>query len=150
MMNFHPPLSSAPAVLLISGTLLEVLSYGFRRAALRTTARGVFLLGIGAIPLSYLSGLWAEEMLPSALVAQHQLVIDSHEGLARLCLFLSILPLLFLILEFALRGRGGEKAFGVLYLLSACVLSLLIARTSFFGGELVFQHGLGVELRTSK
>lgn len=143
-MLIHPPLSSVPAVFFVTAAGLEAFGVYPPWSGLKRVSTALFLLGILALPFTYFSGLSAEESLSQTTVQAHQRFLDAHEGLARLSLFAAILPLLSLILAALLKNPRQKKAFRAVFGFCLLLLSALILRTAYLGGELVFERGIGV------
>lgn len=144
--NFHPPLSSAPAVLYTVALGIELFARVAKSERLRFAGTVVFVAGTAVLPLTYLSGLWNSELLAEAVRSKAADGISQHEALGRLCLFLSVFPILFRLMEAFANKANLRSLFGWSYFLSLFAVSVLLAVTSFLGGSLVFDAGVGVRL----
>jgi uncharacterized membrane protein len=142
--NFHPPLSSAPAVLLTVCLVTELAARISGRERLRAAALVLFVFAAAAVPVTYLSGLLNEDLVAKAVQSRAHDAIERHEDLGRICLILTVLPVLFRVLEGAVRSASARSRLGAFYLGFLAVLTGLIAYTSFLGGSLVFDYGAGV------
>lgn len=148
-LNIHPPVSSAPAVLLTTGVLVGTLGLLLPRLRERFfgLSRALFVLGLLAIPLSYFTGLWTESTLPSKTAEAASASISAHEGFGRFSLIFAAVPLLCMLLERSSPpGGSARKVFAILFGLSFVALAALTGYTSFLGGSLVFEHAAGVAI----
>ncbi len=144
--NFHPPLSSAPAVLYTVALVIELFARLSKSERLRFAGTVVFVAGTAVLPVTYLSGLWNSELLAEAVRSKVADGISQHEALGRLCLFLSVFPILFRLMEAFANKPSLRRLFGWFYFFSLFGVSALLAVTSFLGGSLVFDAGVGVRL----
>jgi uncharacterized membrane protein len=141
--EYHPILVHFPIALSVIATLLDVGRWVFDRdRLLRSDFWGgttplllAALLGaFGAIA----TGLNAEPSGPSEAV--HELV-EAHETLA------FVATGLLAVLSFwrvGLRGAFPKRG-GFLYLALSLTLAVVLGYGSYFGGQMVFTHGVGVD-----
>lgn len=140
--HLHPMIVHFPIALLLTGLLFDIV--GFFSKGNFFSKTGFYLLILGALGVfaAYLSGTYAG----SGITEQGALkqALETHEGAAQLTLWLVGITAVFrVILEVLRQYRGALKAVAlVLFLASA----LSIARTGYYGGELVYKHAAGVEL----
>ncbi len=141
--EYHPFIVHFPIALTMIAALLDVGRWVFDRDRLLasgfwggTTPLLLFAL-IGAIA-AVASGLQAEPSETSEVV--HEL-IEAHELLA------FIATGLLAVLSFwriGLRGAFPKRA-GFLYLVALLATAVVIGFGSYFGGQMVFTHGVGVD-----
>jgi uncharacterized membrane protein len=134
-MILHPAIVHFPIALLIASVVLDALGVGFRRASL--TQAGFYTLIGGSLgaTASVLTGPEHEAKDAAALTTLHR-----HE------LFAALMVLCCLILVGMrlgnVHGLYGSGAIG--YLVLGGVLIVCIVLTGYFGGQLVYDHGVGV------
>ena len=139
----HPLFVHFPVALTLVGTAL--LAYGALRDKAEVVRAGLLVLmvaGAMVIP-TYVTGQVARAVLEDSAAYERDLpLLDTHEdlGLASLALLVSLGIVAGLALG---KWKEGAKPWGLLLLaLAACAL---IALTAFYGGRLVFEHGIGVK-----
>jgi len=142
MTNLHPPLTGLP----FAGTLfllaVEVLG-GFRR--FKQTAhivRPIALVAcIAGVAAAFLSGYQASSAVGNISDAT-QALLAQHHSLGRLVLLASGLMGAFYFA--AQRARHGQRIMFALYYFSLLVFAVSTLVVGQLGGELVFEHGVGV------
>ena len=144
MPDFHPVISSVPAVLLVVAAIFEVLSLFpanvDTQRAFRVSARYLLLFLAIILPLTFYSGLLAGE--GKNFSEEVEQAVSLHYDRARLLLFISAIAcLLCWIAAFAREHKGVFRGAYYLALLGAVGVACL---TSYQGGALVFEHGVGV------
>ncbi len=134
-MPLHPLIVHFPIALLIVSLVLDALGVGFRRASL--TQAGFYTLIGGSLgaTAAVLTGPEHEAKDAAALTILHR-----HE------LFAALMVLCCLILVGMRLGNvNGLYGAGVAgYLALGVVLIICITLTGYFGGQLVYDHGVGV------
>ena len=134
-MILHPAIVHFPIALLIASVVLDVCGVGFRRASL--TQAGFYMLIIGSLgaTAAVLSGPEHAAKDAASLTVLHR-----HE------LFAALMILCCLILV-GMRLGNAEGLYGtgtVGYLALGGVLIVCIVLTGYFGGQMVYDHGVGV------
>lgn len=134
-MILHPAIVHFPIALLMASVVLDALGVGFRRASL--TQAGFYTLIGGSLgaTASVLTGPEHEAKDAAALTILHR-----HE------LFAALMVLCCLVLV-GMRlgnvdGLYGPGAIGYLALGGALVVCIVL--TGYYGGRLVYDHGVGV------
>jgi len=131
----HPAIVHFPIALLIVSVVLDAFGVGFRRASL--TQAGFYMLIIGSVgaTAAVLSGPEEEAKDAASLTILHR-----HE------LFAALIVLCCLIMVGMrlgnVNGLYGAGVFG--YLALGVVLIVCITLTGYFGGQMVYDHGVGV------
>jgi uncharacterized membrane protein len=135
---FHPIVIHFPLALLTTAAFLEIGAVLFRREELSRTGWWVQLLGTAGILVAVLTGIVAENA--TKIPAQAAAIMDMHEQLA----FVSSSAFAALLLW---RVAARTKIPGTspwLYLLLYCGAVGLLIIVGWYGGQLVFRHGVGV------
>lgn len=140
--HLHPMIVHFPIALLLTGLLFDIIGLFTKRNFFHRA--GFYLLVLGAIGViaAFLTGNFAG----SGITEQGALkqALETHENAAELTLWLvSITAVFRIVIEIFKKYKGIFKALAlVLFLASA----LAIARTGYYGGELVYKHAAGVQL----
>jgi len=134
-MILHPAIVHFPIALLIASVVLDAFGVGFRRASL--TQAGFYTLIIGSLgaTAAVLSGPEHAAKDAAALTILHR-----HE------LFAALTVLCCLIMV-GMRLGNVEGLFGAVvfgYLALGIALIVCIVLTGYFGGQMVYDHGVGV------
>ncbi len=145
MLQFHPPLSGMPLAFVVLLVVVECLKKLRRLAPLLGAVQVVCVLSIMlSTALAFLSGYQASSEL-GELSDPLALELGTHHALGRLLLCNSILlATFFWVARVAVRGAAVFKALYLIFLVSQIVLTLWVGG---LGGDLVFEHGLGVQAK---
>jgi uncharacterized membrane protein len=134
-MPLHPLIVHFPIALLMVSVVLDALGVGFRRASL--TQAGFYTLIIGSLGAAAAVLTGPEH---AAKDATSLTILHRHE------LFAALMVLCCLILVGMrlgnVNGLYGTGAVG--YLALGVVLIVCIVLTGHFGGQMVYDHGVGV------
>ena len=140
--HIHPMLVHFPIALLIVGFLSETVGLALKKEFFSTAGFYLLLLGAAGSVAAYFSGQNAGDGITE--VGALKLALETHEGAAELTLWLVIIAALVRIAVVLFKKYSGiYRTIAYVFFLSA-VLS--VARTGFFGGELVYKHAAGVQL----
>ncbi len=139
--HIHPMIVHFPIALLIVGFLFDIIGLFFKRDFFTWAGFSLLILGGLGLIAAYLSGNLAgsgiteEGMLKQAL--------ETHKGAATLTIWLVSITIVVRVLLVYLKKYMGvfQAAAMVLFFVSV----LAIARTGYYGGELVFKHAAGVQ-----
>lgn len=135
----HPILVHFPIALLSTAILFEALGALLGRDFFRPAT--TWLLGLGVLGgiLATVAGFWNEEAAEAAGVPET--AIERHENLALLTLavFAVLLGMRWL------RGRRWIPERPAVFFSIALVGLALLGATGYFGGDLVYRYGAGVE-----
>ena len=138
----HPVLVHFPIALLITSVLFDAAGHVFKRDSLRDGGFWLLVLGlIGGVAAS-IAGSVAEEAAEKAGIAES--LIETHESLAFVTL--GIFGILFLWRLF-LRNQFTGKLLAI-YLFIAAIGVGTLSATGYYGGDLVYEHGAGVNVVT--
>lgn len=134
-MFLHPMIVHFPIALLIVSVVLDALGVGFRRASLTQAGFSTLIIGSLGATAAVLSGPEHAAKDAAALTILHR-----HE------LFAALMVLCCLILVGMrlgnVNGLYGAGAAG--YLALGGVLIVCIVLTGYFGGQMVYDRGVGV------
>ena len=141
MPNIHPLIVQFPIVLLILAFISEF--YGRirnDRYFLRTGKYGI-LLGTVSLGAAVLSGWIAHKTVPHTessyqFIEQHQMM-----GFIALAIFIGLLLYRFLVLE----KPDASRSKWIIFLILNLIGVLLMSYGAHLGGNLVFEHGIGVK-----
>jgi uncharacterized membrane protein len=135
----HPVVVHFPIALLFTAILFEVLGFLYRHETFRQFGHWLLILGlIGGLAAAGF-GWWGEGAVKAAGVPGD--AIDRHESFAVATLI--AFGLLLIFRRWARdRWSARDKA---IYLAMAIAGLLLLATTGYFGGDLVYRYGAGVQ-----
>lgn len=138
--HIHPMLVHFPIALLIAGFFSDILGLFVKKEFFTRAGFYLLILGtLGAIA-AVITGHMAGDGIESGALKQ---AVEVHEDAGTLTLWLALITSAFrVVLIWLEKYRGILKAVA-LVLFFATVLS--VARTGYYGGELVYKHAAGVE-----
>lgn len=137
--HLHPMLVHFPIALLFVSVALD--AYG-RLTDSKTFAPAAYLLlalGVGSGILALIAGNFAEEVAEEAGVPES--LIESHETIATVTLAIFGALLLYRFVRRYMDQPDLDRA----YLVAAFLGLGSLAATGYLGGQLVYQHGAGVD-----
>jgi uncharacterized membrane protein len=143
--HLHAMLVHFPIALLLSGFLADLIYLLTKKPFFKTTSLFLLMLGALGAVAAYLTGNAAGEGMDDGSSLSQ--AVEIHEGAAMLTMLLSLLAAGFrLLIEFT--NFKPKWGYATAVVLSAIVVASVV-RTGFYGGELVYKHGTGVELELS-
>jgi uncharacterized membrane protein len=140
--HIHPMIVHFPIALLIVGFVFDIISLFFKKDFFSWA--GFTLLVLGAI--GTIAALLSGNLAGSGITEEGMLkqALEIHESAAELTIWLvSIAALFRIVIVYLKKYSGALKALSMVLFLASV---LAIARTGYYGGELVFKHAAGVEL----
>jgi len=138
--HIHPMLVHFPIALLIAGLFSDILGLFVKKEFFTRAGFYLLILGtLGAIA-AVITGLMAGDGIESGPLKD---AVEMHEDAGLLTLWLAVITSAFRIILVMLKKYQGGLKMLALVLFLATVLS--VARTGFYGGELVYKHAAGVE-----
>lgn len=143
--HLHAMLVHFPIALLLAGFLSDLLALVTKKPFFKTAALYLLVLGTLGAVAAYLSGDAAGEGMDEETGLGRAL--NTHENAALLTLIISIAAAAFRVV---ITATKFQPKWG--YLASVILFALVIAsvtRTGYYGGELVYKHGAGVQLEIS-
>lgn len=136
----HPIIVHFPIALLFTAVFFDLLGLLIQKEGLRRAGLYLLIMGILSGVVAVIAGEWSEEMVEAMGVPEE--AIENHELFAYLSLIsFSVL----LVLRWGFRGHWSLVRNQVIYFIVAMASLSLLAITGYYGGELVFKHGAGVE-----
>ncbi|HTN44683.1 MAG TPA: DUF2231 domain-containing protein [Nitrospiria bacterium] len=135
----HPIVVHFPIALLFTAVYFEIFGFWVRREAYRQFGLWLLILGLISGIIASAVGFWGEEAVVAAGVPEK--AVDRHEFLAITTLVVFALLLLF---RWRVRDRWSLRNRTV-YMTLAVLGVLLLGSTGYFGGDLVYRYGAGVQ-----
>lgn len=140
--TLHPMLVHFPIALLIVAVISDLAGLLLKREFFNRMGLLLLLLGTAGLIATYLSGRSAADGLTET--GSLKMAIETHEEAAELTLWLMIATTVIRLGLIGFRKYTGMIRWIPLALFLVGVASL--ARTGYYGGELVFKHAAGVQL----
>lgn len=131
-----------PIALLIVGFVADLLGVFMKRDFFSKVGFSLLILGTLGVIAAYFSGDYAGDGLAEGGALKQAL--ETHESAAMLSLWLMTATALVRIAMVSTKKFTGALRWIPVVMFLIGVLS--IARTGFYGGELVFKHAAGVQL----
>ncbi|HQU71325.1 MAG TPA: hypothetical protein PKV71_01400 [Calditrichia bacterium] len=138
----HPMVVHFPIALLIAGFLFELIAAFSGKEFFGKAALYLLVLGTAGAVAAYFSGEFAGEGLSESGSLKNAL--EAHEEAAKMAMGIMVLTAIVriaLVVVHAYRGLYRAAAV-LLYMIGV----LLVSRTGYYGGELVYKHAAGVQL----
>lgn len=137
----HPMIVHFPIALLIVGLLADAIGLFSKKEFYSKAGFYLLILGTLGVLAAYFSGDLAGEGVTEAGPLKQAL--ENHEEAAELSVWLMAAAALLRITFVIIKKYAGILKWGAFTLFLIGVLS--IARTGYYGGELVFKHAAGVQ-----
>lgn len=140
--HLHPMIVHFPIALLIVGFLSDLVGLLTKREFFTQAGFYLFTLGALGVIAAFMSG----EQAGDGIVEEGALkqALEAHEGAATLAIWVASIAAVFRITLFLLKKYSGVLKMVSLALGLLAVMA--IARTGYYGGELVYKHAAGVQL----
>lgn len=135
----HPILVHFPIALFSTAVIFGLLGVLLRKEYLRQAETWLLAFGLVGGVLAAIAGFWSEEGVIDAGVPQA--AFERHESFALATL--AVFGLL-LLLRLGRRWAWVQRS-PTLYVALAAAGLVLLGTTGFFGGELVYRYGAGVQ-----
>jgi uncharacterized membrane protein len=140
--HIHPMIVHFPIALLIVGFLADIVGMIIKKDFFNKAGFYLLILGTLGVIAAYISGDYAGDgVVEAGSLGQ---ALELHESAAMVSLWLMVGTALVRIGAVLLNKYNGIIKILAFILFFVGVLS--IARTGYYGGELVFKHAAGVEL----
>lgn len=140
--HLHPMIVHFPIALLIVGFLFEIAGAITKRESFTQTAFYLIILGALGVIAAFITG----DQAGSGITEEGALkqALENHEDAATLTIWIVSIAAAFRIALVLLKKFKGVLKMVSLALFLIAVLA--IARTGYYGGELVYKHAAGVQL----
>lgn len=142
LIHLHPMIVHFPIALLFIGFFSDVAGIALKREFFNKVGLLLLMLGTIGVIAAYISGSRAGEGLAEA--GALKMALDTHEDAAEFTLWLVTATVIMRAGLVILGKHTGALRLVPLGLFLIGILS--IARTGYYGGELVFKHAAGVQL----
>ena len=140
--HLHPMIVHFPIALLIVGFLSDIVGLITKRDFFTQAGFYLFTLGALGVIAAFITGSQAGDGIVEEGALKHAL--ETHEGAATLAIWVTSIAAVFRIALFLLKKYSGVLKMVSLALGLLAVMA--IARTGYYGGELVYKHAAGVQL----
>ncbi len=139
--HIHPMIVHFPIALLIVGLLADSIGLFSKKDFFSKAGFYLLILGTLGVIAAYFSGNLAGDGVTEAGPLKQAL--ETHEDAAELSILLISIAALVRIAFVAIKKYSGSLKWVAFALFLIGVLS--IARTGYYGGELVYKHAAGVQ-----
>ena len=139
MPNWHPLVIHFPVALLTASLFVDLVALARRQDRWHRVAYGLLVGGVLTASAAVISG--TEAALPYRSQSEVADLIQQHEDFGTIA-FIVFLATVLGRLPLFLQRRGGWPL--TLWILLGACGWVLLSWTSYYGGELVYQHGVGV------
>ena len=140
--HLHPMIVHFPIALLIIGFLFDLTGAIFNKVFFSKAGFYLLILGTLGVIAAFISGNIAGDGVSE--VGTLKQALENHEDAAQLSLWLMVTASVARISIVLLKKYSGVFKWTAIVLFLVGILS--IARTGYYGGELVFKHAAGVQL----
>jgi uncharacterized membrane protein len=149
MPNLHPFLSGLPAAFVLLAIALEggALLGGWRRETVAVAIFTALLAACLSVSAAFLSGYHAVR-LASPLPERLELLAGNHHALGRAALIVAWTTVVFAWIRS--RATHASHFFTSLYGIGLTALAVLTLLAGHRGGQLIFEHGVGVTTPTEQ
>ncbi len=135
----HPIVVHFPIALLSTAILFAVIESLFRRDVFDQALNWLLGLGVLGGAVAVITGMWEEDAVEAAGVPET--AIEQHETLA----FATLAVFALLLVMRWFRGRRWMPGHPALFFILGLAGLTLLGLTGYFGGDLVYRYGAGVE-----
>jgi uncharacterized membrane protein len=135
----HPIVVHFPIALLFTAVFFEIFGFWIQRETYRQFGLWLLILGLISGIIASAAGFWGEEAVVAAGVPEK--AVDRHESLAIVTL---VVFALLLFIRWRVRDRWSVRVRTAYFILAVSGV-LLLGTTGYFGGDLVYRYGAGVQ-----
>lgn len=140
--HLHPMIVHFPIALLMVGFLADLLGITLKKEFFNRAGYYLLILGTIGVIAAYFSGEFAGDgVVEAGALGQ---ALETHESAALISLWLMVGTALVRIGAVIFNRYNGIIRIIAILLFFVGILS--IARTGYYGGELVYKHAAGVQL----
>ena len=140
--HLHPMIVHFPIALLIVAFLADLGGLVLKKDFFNKVGLLLLVLGTAGVVAAYFSGHSAAEGLTEA--GPLKMAMENHEDAALVTLWIIVATMVVRLALVAFKKYQGMVRWVPLVLFLVGVAS--VARTGYYGGELVFKHAAGVQL----
>jgi len=140
MPNWHPLVVHFPIVLLTASVGVDLIALSKRQAQWHRFAYGLLVAGVLSSSVAVLTG--TEAALPYRTQSEVSDLIQQHEDFGSIVFIVFMATALGRLPLFLQRSSGWPLTMWITVACGGCVL---LWWTSYYGGELVYEHGVGVK-----
>lgn len=149
MRNIHPIIVHFPIALFITGLVIDAIGHLWRKETAKKIGLVLVVLGALGALAAMVTGTLAEETVEERLSKAGEKALDLHEDLGKLTAYLLlVVAALRVVIATGWLSRWRLVA-GValaIYLIAGVIGLGTLTVTGYYGGELVYQYGAGVQL----
>jgi uncharacterized membrane protein len=139
--HLHAMLIHFPIALLLVAFLSEIISLFLKKEFFKNVAFYLLILGTLGTVAAYITGNAAGEGVEEGPL---KIPMELHEQAATITLWLAIITAIFQITLFFLKYKTTfTRSIGIILF---ATLIAAVSRTAYLGGQLVYNHGAGVQL----
>ncbi|MEG8947498.1 DUF2231 domain-containing protein [Rosettibacter firmus] len=145
--NFHPKVVHFSISLFVIYFVFDLSGFVFKKEYLQKSAFVLLIIGVISSILSVLSGHQAFETFKNNFqnnLSMYYDLIELHEDYATITVWY-FSALLLLRIYLSLKKKLTKK-YQIVFLLFSFIGVILILMTAYYGGELVFEYGIGTKL----
>lgn len=142
--KLHPMVIHFPIALFVVYTLLEFIALFFKNGNFSKVILIILGMGVFFAILAVLTGNKAAEACEKLVPPDVSEIIETHETFATITLF--FYATLFLIKFYVVTKLETGRLLKYAFLILTLIGNIFIYLTGYYGGQLVFKHGVGTEL----
>jgi uncharacterized membrane protein len=149
MTNIHPIVVHFPIALFITGLVIDVIGHLFQKETAKKIGLVLVILGAVGALAAMVTGNFAEEQVEDKLSRAGEHILDRHEDLGKLTAYLLLIVAAIRALiatGWLNRWRFVAGAALAIYLIVGLIGLGTLTVTGYYGGELVYRYGAGVQL----
>ncbi len=141
MQNIHPMFVHFPLALLSVGLLFDILGYFFKKQSLSSTGWWCFSLGVLSAVVTVFTGMQAANTV--TVSGETKEILESHEH------FQITSTIVFVVLWiWRSFSRQNPPKSAIIYFVIAAVTVGAIVYGAHYGGELVYEYGVGTAVQS--
>ena len=146
--NPHPVLASFPLAFIVIGFALELLDEVTKRETFVFVVRVLLTIAALGVIAAFFSGYFAIDAAQGGSFAIPEAAVAYHHNFGRVLMF-AVVPLL--LLNFAKdKAIANKQIWRGVYLVFFSICAALAVYVGHLGGELIFDHGVGVHVISAK
>jgi len=146
--DLHPRIVHFPIAFFIIYSVFEISGIILKKDFLNKAAYIILIFGIITALLAVLTGNQAQDAAKLILTGKMTGIseaIEKHEEFATITIW--YFTLLFILRTYLLIKKKYENSWKYIFIAFGLIGCYLIYSTGYYGGELVFKHGIGFHLQ---